>query len=248
MTDSASMSTPTAGALRPLALLAVGHTGADIERLVREARARARRERRPMTWADIEQGITGISPPTNPKLDWQIAVHEIGHAIAYCVFGLGHVETVRIGGRGGEVSVSAEIGELQDDDGLTRLMACLLAGRTAELIVFGTPMVGAGGSRDSDLGKATQLALDAETSLGLGGEMPLLFRPPTNPGDMLHYDQSVARRVNDRLLTAETMVHGCLEDRRDILTELASRLQMVRVLEGDQVRDALAQSIIARRL
>lgn len=238
MTNRADRTIEAEAVLRPLALLAAGQTGADIERLIREARARARREQRPVTWDDVESGIVEISRPANPKLDWQIAVHELGHAIAYCSLGLGHVETVRIGGRGGEVSVSADVAQLQDENGLTSLMACLLAGRTAEKLVFGEPLVGAGGSTDSDLGKATMLALDAETSLGLGGDMPLLYRPPAN-SDMLHYDQALARRVNDRLEAAQAMILGILEQHRDVLVMMARRLQVVRVLEGSEVRAAL---------
>src|SRR5690606_18348984 len=39
--------------LRPLARKAVGMSGADVERIVREARGRARRERRQMAWDDL---------------------------------------------------------------------------------------------------------------------------------------------------------------------------------------------------
>jgi len=90
--------------LRPLALLATGSTGADIERLVREARAKARRERRPLTWSDIEVAMTASARPPHAVLDWQIAIHEIGHAVVYTVLGIGSVATIRIGGRGGKVA------------------------------------------------------------------------------------------------------------------------------------------------
>ncbi|MBX9459673.1 MAG: hypothetical protein KL863_28635 [Rhizobium sp.] len=59
---------PPADPLRPLALLAAGRSGADIERLVREARARARRQHRPVTWSDIKAALLSSERETNAVL------------------------------------------------------------------------------------------------------------------------------------------------------------------------------------
>ena len=56
MTEVAGHSPPPDG-LRPLALLALGRTGADIERLVREVRRKLRREGRAMVWGDLETAL-----------------------------------------------------------------------------------------------------------------------------------------------------------------------------------------------
>ena len=227
-------------ALRPLALLATGSTGADIERLVREARARARRERRSLTWADIEQALAIGARPPHASMDWQIAIHEVAHAVVYTVLGIGVVTTIRIGGKGGEVNTQLDIATLQDEDGLMRLIAATLSGRVAEKLVLGKVNAGSGGDTESDLARATQLAIDAETSLGLGDDMPLVYRPPSNAFDALNYNPSLAARVNRRLEAAEEMAKQVLEPRREMLVMLAERLKQHRVLEGEAVAEALS--------
>jgi ATP-dependent Zn protease len=230
--------------LRQLALLATGSTGADIERVVREARGHARRQRRSVVWADIEMALTSSARPPHDALDWQIAVHEMGHAIAYVVLGIGTVTTVRIGGPGGLVSIDLDVAAVQDDDGVVRMAAAILAGRVAEQMVLGRIGIGAGGNVESDLAKATQLATEAETSLGLGTEMALLYRPPSNVYDILHYNPTLARRVNARLEAAEVIARDILERHRGVLTALAGRLRQARVMEGVEVVAALAKATI----
>lgn len=239
---SASHSHSAADALRPLALLATGSTGADIERAIREARGTARRQRRPLVWADVETALTASARPPHDALDWQIAVHEIGHAIAYAALGIGSVSTIRIGGRGGQVTADVELSAVQDESGLMKLMAAILAGRVAEQIVFGRAHVGAGGNAESDLARATQLATEAETSLGLGAEMPLLYRPPANMSETLNYNPLLAQRVNDRLEAAAQIARAILEQHRDVTMSLADRLRRARVMEGAEVVAALAET------
>lgn len=239
MSNLPDLDVGTRDSLRQLALLATGSTGADIERVVREARGRARRQRRPLVWSDIETALTSAARPPRDALDWQIAVHEIGHAIVYIVLGIGTVTTVRIGGPGGMVSVDIDVAAVQDDEGVMRLMAALLAGRVAERVVLGKVGIGAGGNAESDLARATQFATEAETSLGLGAEMPLLYRPPSNRYDLLNCNPTLARRVNTRLEAAEAIARDILEQHRDVLLTLAERLRQARVMEGTEVVTAL---------
>jgi SpoVK/Ycf46/Vps4 family AAA+-type ATPase len=67
--------------LKPLALAAAGKTGADIERHIREARQKARREKRPLTYTDIHEALSVGQTAMPPELIWRIAVHEAGHAL-----------------------------------------------------------------------------------------------------------------------------------------------------------------------
>lgn len=234
--------------LRHLALLAAGGTGADIERIVRELRAASRRQKKPFDWRDLEAALTGNGDVLiAPELARRVAVHEAGHALAYTVFGVATVETVRVGpAGGGETAIRLDVTRIQDEDGLTRMMTCLLAGRVAEKLVLGEMMIGSGGSEESDLARATRLALDAETELGLSSEQPLLYRPPTSPGDMLLYNPALAERVNARLAAAEAMAVKLLEEHGAALVEIAERLVDKQVIDGDEVRVVLAEGEATR--
>lgn len=77
--------------LRRLATRAMGLTGADIERIVREARLKARRSKRAIRYEDIEDGIRGHRPPVPHNLRWRYAFHEAGHAVVHYGLDLGPV-------------------------------------------------------------------------------------------------------------------------------------------------------------
>jgi ATP-dependent Zn protease len=233
--------TPPIDPLRPLALLAAGRSGADIERLVREARARARRQHRSIAWSDIEAALLSSERAPNATLDWSIALHEIGHAVVYTVLDVGEVRTAQIGGRGGATGVTAPVEVLQHEDGLTRLMSCLLAGRAAEELILGTIMIGSGGGPESDLAKATLMAIEMENSFGIGPVMPLVYRPSTDIGLALAQDQSLAVRVNARLEAAYDVARGIIDQHREVAIALATRLQSFRVIDGADIRTALAR-------
>ena len=75
--------------LKQLAMAAFGRTGADIERLTREARQKARRQNRQMTYSDISSSLTAGQDVMSVELLWRIAVHESGHALAWVGFDVG---------------------------------------------------------------------------------------------------------------------------------------------------------------
>ncbi|PHR25381.1 MAG: hypothetical protein COA37_00600 [Hoeflea sp.] len=167
MSEFVSTSSPSP-ALQSLALMAIGRTGADIERLVREVRQKARREKRQPAWIDIERALGDDRMAMSDDLRWRVSVHEAGHATAWTLLGIGDVESVTLGiGEVGQVTVNRYRHLSQTEEWLTKTMAAILAGRVAEMLVVGEPMVGSGGGEGSDLAKATAIALDAETSLGI---------------------------------------------------------------------------------
>lgn len=222
--------------LRPLALLATGRTGADIERLVREARRRASRAGHPMVWNDLEEALRDSADEVSNGLRWRMAVHEAGHAVAYILLDVGEVETVMIGTpQGGKVLARVNQEVLQMEEGLMRLMACILAGRAAEAILCDAVLVGSGGNAESDLARATALSVDAETSLGLSRDRPLLYRPP-GVSDALLYNPQLTERVNARLEAAMETAMTTLRDNEETLLEVARELNEHRVLDGEQVR------------
>ncbi|MBX9459672.1 MAG: hypothetical protein KL863_28630 [Rhizobium sp.] len=172
---------------------------------------------------------------------WGIAIHEIGHAVVYTVLGVGLVTTARIGGRGGATDVAASVEGLQHEAGLTRLIACLLAGRAAEALILDRISIGSGGGPDSDLAKATNLAIEMEHAFGLGSEMPLLYHPPTDNSMALRNDRSLATRVNARLEAAYDDARRIIDQHREVVVSLATRLQAARVIDGADIRAAIAR-------
>jgi len=235
MSEASYTTTPNQHAnLRRLALLASGSSGADIERLVRDVRRKTKRQQRSLTWADHLK--------LSDEVRWRIAVHEVGHAIAFCDTGIAEVMTVTIGiGEMGQV-VSRQHHLLQNQDWLMKTIACMLAGRTAELLVFGDTVAGAGGYDDSDLARATEHAVAAETRLGFSDHQPLIYQSAAGSINELSLDRNLADRVNARLLTAEAMARGLLENRREALITIAERLKDVGAMTGEEVRELLRTS------
>jgi hypothetical protein len=119
-------------ALQQLALAAAGKTGADIERLIREARQKARREKRQLTYTDIHEALTAGQTTMPPELVWRIAVHEAGHALAWTLFDIAIVQTCngwkwlwRLCGKRNATGCSPDRNLAQSDD-------CLRARRTGQ--------------------------------------------------------------------------------------------------------------------
>lgn len=235
------------GPLSRLALLACGRTGADIERLVRELRQKTRRERRPITWEDIETALMASRIRLTDDHRYRLAVHEVGHAMAYTLLETGTVYAVTVGGSlngsiqsFGQVEFTPFHDRPQNDDWLMRTCAASLAGRTAELLVFGETLAGSGGDPNSDLARATRLMLAAETQLGFSEVNPLIYVAPEQAQQQLLYDAELRNRVDARLKRAEAMAMQMLTRHETAVTGIAAKLADLGVMSGDEFRKALA--------
>lgn len=240
MSDPVRMNMANAAeSLRPLALLAAGKTGADIERLVREERARCRRKSLPLTWDVLEEALRRDDGAFSDEVRYRIAVHEIGHALALEMTGLGEVVSVRLHASGGTTETLLNRDRLQFAEGIGGNLTCVLGGRAAETVVFGETLVGSGGGSHSDLGQATLIALELETALGLGVDAPLVYRMPINPSETLLYNSGLADRVQKRLENAERRAIELLEPYRELISDLGHWLVQMQALEGEAIRAAL---------
>ena len=228
--------------LRRLALLAAGRTGADIERLVREARQRARRERRSMTWDDLERVIREGQPRLPDDLRWSVAVHESGHCIASVHLNLAEVRQLSIEAsetRLGFLAAAAGTAILTEARALD--MLCLhLAGRAAEEVILGSITLGSGGSAGSDLAIATELALAVETRVGRGSAWPLLYRDATIIPALMFVEPGLADRVSARLDEAFDRARRLVAEHRDELLALANALVERDTLEGPEIAALMA--------
>ncbi|MBO6917684.1 MAG: ATP-dependent Zn protease [Rhizobiaceae bacterium] len=222
----------------------LGRTGADIERLIREARQKARRQRRRLTYHDIKDALSiGQSSMSDEQL-WRIAVHESGHALAMIGFDLGTIQTVSVGtASGGFVESNFKQHTDQNEEWINNMLAFTLAGRAAEVLILGNAGMGSGGTDNSDLAQATQLALDAETILGFGKKHPLLYRRIQDQSAMLTNDHQLAERVHKRLETGEAIANDLLNQNKDILLKLTKRLAILKAIDGDEVNELIGKKI-----
>ncbi len=99
-------------------------------------------------------------------------MHEAGHAVVHHVLKLGPILGITIDMPDGGYSLLAF--QRSGSDTLSYredLLAMLLTGRAAEQIVFCSVSVGSAASEDSDLARATRLALALERSLVHSGNL-----------------------------------------------------------------------------
>jgi ATP-dependent Zn protease len=229
--------------LRRLATRAMGMTGADIERIVREARLKARREKRAVSIADLEIGMRLSRPHQSPAMAKMKAVHEAGHALVHHVLGIGPIVGVTIDSGNGAYGNLGFRADRADALSMAKdTIAMLMAGRAAEIIVFGKPGAGAGGTDDSDLARATNLAVSIERTWGLGEDLPLLYRPSKNNTVVLDHDRELATRIHARLEQGQERAGEIIARHRSALDALAAELVEALALEGADVGRILEQA------
>ncbi|MBD9567286.1 ATP-dependent Zn protease [Ensifer sp. ENS08] len=240
-TAVAQQGNPVDVILRRLATRAMGLTGADIERIIREARLKARRGKRAITYEDIEEGIRGNRPPVPYNLRWRFAFHEAGHAVVHHALDLGPVRGLNIDtGQGGYNLVGFHVWATDTRDWYEHMLTMLMAGRAAENLMFKRVSSGSGGADDSDLARATRIAFDMERTLGFGSEHPLLYRPHRDPGAVLDRAPELAARVHARLEAALDRGATILRRRRPTFHALAKALFDAQAMDENAVLQILA--------
>ena len=248
--DAKSGPTPLAldsdmAAIRRLAGLAIGKTGADIEHVVHEARQAARRDQRPFTIADVEARLGKDKPTKTDAIRKLSAIHEAGHAIACLAFGWKTIKAITINGSEGRCYL--ETSDAIDDGSAQAVcdgIVTWLAGRAAEEVLLGHVSRGSGGSSESDLAKATEMACSLETSYGFNAEHPLLYLGSIEPFSLLAGRQDIAYAVNERLEACYEIAKDLIGRNRDAVNGLAAMLLEHETLEGAMLRNALDGLII----
>ena len=164
--------------LDAVAALTPGFTGADLATLVNEAAILAtRRGAESVTLADMTEAVERVvagaerhSRLLNPVERHRVAVHEMGHALAAARLpGADQVHKVSIiprsvGALGYTMQRPTEDRFLITEAELADRMAVLLAGRAAEMLVFGATSTGA----EDDLARATDIARSMIGRFGMG--------------------------------------------------------------------------------
>jgi len=231
--------------LRAAAVAARGKTGADVERFVREARNAARRAGVTLSLAHLIDAVRAGEPELSIDFRRRLATHEAGHAVAMLAFGEREPVALSIGGDGG--LAQSEVTELRayTREHLDNHIVMLLAGRAAEELVFGQCTAGAGGSERSDLGLATELAIDLETTLGLGRSG--LVRLPTDSARDLILRRDLHEAVQATLDAAYARAREVLGANRLPLEALAAALFEAGYLDRREIEAVVAAYPLATR-
>jgi cell division protease FtsH len=227
--------------LREVALAARGGTGADVERFVREARGRARRAGRPIKLQDLLDAVRNGQPEWPADVRRRVAYHEAGHAIAFLALGIAEPKALSIGGTGG--LAESDLGEMR---AMTRVhlekyLVALLAGRAAEQLTFGEATAGAGGSDESDLGRATALATRLETDYGLGA-FGLVCIPGGSSGRDLLLLDTLRSAVSGTIDRAYAAALELLRQNQHALEALATALFGAGYLDRADIQAVLVHS------
>jgi AAA+ superfamily predicted ATPase len=191
--------------VKDIAIRLDGASGAVIEQVVRDARRKARSERRSMSLADLKHGLPHQVVQSDQAFH-RACVHEAGHTVVGSLLatesGSRFVETrvfreVLQDGSGGKTVFEQLLGLDRGRSAHLAKITILLAGIAAEDVIFGDHAEGGGGEDESDLHQATLIAATMEISLGLGES--LVYLSSRRPADVLarvRIDASLRTRVS----------------------------------------------------
>lgn len=226
-----------------------GQSGADIEKLVRDARRSARKEKRALRLGDLTSRLPKRIAFSEEDLK-RIAVHEAGHAIVQAMVGDGEILRLKIEPEFKPNGANCEAGTMDVKQSMlkgrtrcdyeTQLMV-YLAGLAAEELVFGEIADGGGGSMGSDLESATRIATEMEASLGLGDSLVhLIPNGSRQVQELLLADHILRRRVEATLNKAYENAHAIIQENEPAHRALVDVLMQRHKLEGSEVLEIIS--------
>ncbi len=250
--------------LKTIATRTPGFAGADLANLVNEAALLAARNRREtVAQADfneaIERVVAGLEKKSrvlNEKEKKIVAYHEVGHALVGAVMpGGSRVEKISIVPRGMAalgytLQLPTEDRFLLSEVELQGQIATLLGGRSAEEIVFGSITTGA----SNDLQRATDLAERMVTTYGMskvlgplayqqGQQNAFLGNEGMNPRRLVSPQtaEAIDQEVKGIVEGAHQQALDILNQNRDLLETIATKLLDTEVIEGEVLQGLLGQ-------
>ncbi len=243
--------------LDAIASLTPGFTGADIANLVNEAAIIAMRDKAEFVLIDhftraMERIVAGIEKKSkilNPKEKEIVSYHEMGHAlVGYSMNKDDKIHKVSIiphgiGSMGYTIQRPTEDRYLMTKEDLENKMAVLMAGRAAEMLIFGKLSTGAA----DDMVKVTNIAREMVMRFGMTQELgfvsyedqgsPFLeakdgfSRAPISDNTAKEIDQSVKEIV----MGSYDRAYSFLNNHRDLLESAAKQLMTKETLNEEQL-------------
>lgn len=230
--------------MRPFKTKTEGMSGADLERLARDARRLARRDRVTVEYKHVNASLPHRVRRSHEQLR-RIAIHEIGHAVVGAILNFSPLDHVFINAEyipkaGDQIAGSAafqiEDGGHQDQGYYADRVCTTLAAMACEQMLLGSH----GDGVISDLEMATNLATFALGSVGMGDTLSSYgHRDPKGLAHMRMTDVFLERRVEDLLKGQLERAAELLESRRPVVEFLVSELVKSHKLGGHLIYSAL---------
>ncbi|MHC2361731.1 AAA family ATPase [Rhizobium leguminosarum] len=224
-------------------------SGAEIEKLARDARRLARRSGRKVV---IDEDLLAALPPVSAYTEeegFRLAVHEIGHAVVGATLRPTQLLNVKIDrwrpSRAGwnRIGVTTFIEKptlMTSASYFTDMIAILLSGMAAEQIFFGEHSAVSGGDATSDLTRATDLATMMERCFAFGDSLVTDTGFGRRPMEGLrHSDPDLRDAIRQRLDAQYTRVVQILTSKRAEVQSLAERLSESFELSAEDILQAL---------
>ncbi|WP_057795687.1 AAA family ATPase [Roseovarius atlanticus] len=209
----------------------VGMSGADAEAVARDALGRARADAVHVAQRHLEIAADQVAPQLDDDTFRRAAVHEAGHVLVMLQLGLPLPKRVSLSTQGGRVE-HVPVNSLTPETAQKRLQV-LLAGRASELCIFGDASSGAGAGEQSDLAKATSLALAIERQWGFG-DSGLLW-DGIAAADVWRAPSDVRDRVETHLRRAQDQALDLVDKNKGFLLRLTKTLIQQREIHGEDI-------------
>jgi len=209
----------------------LGLSGADLALIARDAKSRARRQQSPVTAQHLHEATTAAVPLSLDADLHRIAAHEAGHIVMAAALDMPLPFSARIAPTGGAVTRLAPT--LHTPNSIKNELAYFMGGRAAEKILHGTISSGSGADEQSDLDKATAMAIAQERQWGLG-KSGLLYAPiDGNKRHTLTAPQQ--HTINEQLKAAEVLAVQTLTENLSLLEQVTQALLEKRELDSRQI-------------
>ncbi len=234
------------GDLGDFSSISDGWSGAEIEKVARDARRFARDDGRNQVEArDLERALPPLLVFTDEQR-FRLAVHEAGHAIAGIVLRPESLVRVSIvkgkppGARWtmiGSAEFNHSISPMATADQYEVLILIQLAGVAAETLIFGNHSSGAGGDQRADLAMATDFATMMERAFGFGESWVADMGSGPRPLEYLRLlDTPLQTAVKVRLDAAYGKIYRLLSEHSAAVRRLADVLVDRLAVDADEVR------------
>ncbi|WHA43276.1 AAA family ATPase [Agrobacterium larrymoorei] len=231
-----------------LSLASDGLSGADIKRIVRDAKRSARRRNETLTSDHILEHMPALLRLPEEYIK-AVAVHEAGHAIVAAEVGL-PVGDIRLSSHKVDGHQMSTLGEVSYSHSMftrrtrahyiDQLCVCL-AGMAAEIEIFGSFADFSAGSDLADLSVATRIATLLEGALGMGETLIVESMTPDRLETLRDNNPELRRQADATIAASFERTKIIIRDNRRALDAIIEELIETRLMSGDELRKILAR-------